>query len=118
MNHQSFQILDISECELVTSSAITDGIAKNKNEKLQELYLSALIIDDKAILKITQNIQNLRVLDLSYCFNQMNDLCLQMISKNLIWLRELNLDFCDKVSVRYSFSSDLNTSTSRYPMLA
>jgi F-box/leucine-rich repeat protein 9 len=95
---ENLEILDVSECELVTSAAIVDGIAKERNEKMLELYCSAMNICSKAILKITENFPNLCVLDLSYNFNYVNDLCVQMVLKNLIWLRELNLDFCDKVS--------------------
>lgn len=92
------EVLDISECEFITSSAITDGIAKKRNEVLTELYLSALNIDANAIRKVTENIPNLRVLDLSYCFNHCDDVCVQMIFKHLVLLRELNLDLCERIS--------------------
>lgn len=92
------EVLDISECELLTSAAIVDGIARKHNDVLLELYLSALHICDKAIAKVTENIPNLRVLDLSCCFNHVDDVSVQMIFKNLIWLRELNLDLCERIS--------------------
>jgi F-box and leucine-rich repeat protein 9 len=97
-NLQHLEVLDISECELITSSAIIDGIASKRNEVLRELFLSALNICENAITKITENIPNLRVLDLSFCFNHVDDTCVQMIFKNLIWLRELNLDLCERIS--------------------
>lgn len=92
------EVLDISECELITSAAIIDGIAKQKNEKLQEIFLSALNICENAITKVTENLVNLRVLDLSFCFNHVDDVCVQMILKNLVMLRELNLNFCERIS--------------------
>lgn len=92
------EVLDISECESITSAAIIDGIASKRNEVLQKLYLSALNICDKAIRKITENIPNLRVLDLSFCFNHVDDICVQLIMKNLVLLRELNLDLCERIS--------------------
>lgn len=92
------EVLDISECELITSAAIIDGIGRNRNEVLQKLYLSALNICGKAIMQITENIPNLRVLDLSFCFNHVDDVCVQMIMKNLVLLRELNLDSCERIS--------------------
>lgn len=95
---EKLEVLDISECESVTSAALVDGIAKSQNLIMRELYCSAMNICNQAILKITEYFPNLRVLDLSYNFNYVDDLCLQMILKNLIWLRELNLDFCDKIS--------------------
>ncbi|CRL06520.1 CLUMA_CG019533, isoform A [Clunio marinus] len=95
---QFLEVLDISECEALTSAAITDGIAFKSNVVLKELYLAALNIDENAITKITENIPNLRVLDLSFCFNHVDDVCVQMIFKNLLFLRELNLDSCERIS--------------------
>lgn len=92
------EVLDISECAFLTSAAIADGIASKRNEVLRELYLSALNIDANAITKVTENIPNLRVLDLSNCFNHCDDVCVQMILKNLVLLRELNLDQCERIS--------------------
>lgn len=92
------EVLDISECEALTSSAIINGIASKKNEVLKELYLSALNICDKSIQKIAENIPNLLVLDLSFCFNHVDDISVQMILKNLLLLRELNLDLCERIS--------------------
>lgn len=92
------EYLDLSECEALTSSSIIDGIAKNRNETLQELFLSAINICPLAITKISENIPNLRVLDLSYCINQVDDICVQLILKNLVMLRELNMDSCERIS--------------------
>lgn len=92
------QVLDISECESITSAGLLEGIASKSNPNIQELYVSALNICEKTIVKISENFLNLRVLDLSYCFNHLNDLGVQMIFKNLVLLRELNLDLCDKIS--------------------
>ena len=92
------EVLDISDCEALTSAAIIDGIASKKNEILLELYLSALNLNEKAITKVAENLSNLRVLDLSFCMNDVDDVCLQMILKNLVWLRELNLDSCERIS--------------------
>lgn len=92
------EVLDISECEALTSSAIIDGIAGKRNEVLRELYLSALNICGKAIAKVTENIPNLLVLDLSCCINHVDDVGVQMIFKNLVWLRQLNLDLCERIS--------------------
>lgn len=92
------EVLDISECDSITSAAITDGIASKHNEVLKELYLSALNIDEGAITMVAQNIPNLCVLDLSCCFNHVDDVCVQMILKHLVLLRELNLDSCERIS--------------------
>jgi F-box and leucine-rich repeat protein 9 len=97
-NLPQLEVLDISECELITSASIIEGIARERNENLREVHLSALNICDKAITKVTENLVNLRVLDLSYCFNHVDDVCVQMILKNLVMLRELNLDFCERIS--------------------
>lgn len=92
------QILDISECESITSAGILEGIASKNNPNIRELYVSALNICENTIVKISENFLNLRVLDLSFCFNHLNDFGVQMIFKNLLLLRELNLDLCDKIS--------------------
>lgn len=90
-------ILDISECESVTGRGIMDGIAKMQNPSLTELYVSALNICEMSIIQIAENVPNLRVLDLSYCKNGVTNLAVQLIFKHLVWLRVLNLDYCDKV---------------------
>lgn len=92
------EVLDISECEALTSAAIINGIASSKNEVLKEFYLSALNICENTIRKIAENIPNLLVLDLSFCFNHVDDVSIQMILKNLVLLRELNLDLCERIS--------------------
>lgn len=92
------EVLDISECEALTSASIIDGIGKKRNEVLLELYLSALNIGGNVIAKVAENIPNLRVFDISCCFNHVDDVSVQMIFENLIWLRELNLDMCERIS--------------------
>lgn len=95
---KKLQVLDISECESVTGQGITKGIASNTNATLLELHVSALNLCETSVIRIAENFPSLRLLDLSYCFHSVSDLCLQMIFKNLIWLRHLNLDCCDKIS--------------------
>uniref|UniRef100_A0A8D8K2P0 Uncharacterized F-box/LRR-repeat protein C02F5.7 n=1 Tax=Culex pipiens TaxID=7175 RepID=A0A8D8K2P0_CULPI len=96
---RKLQVLDISECESVTGQGIIQGIASSgPNPVLLELYVSALNLCESSVIKIAENFPSLRLLDLSYCFHSVSDLCLQIIFKNLIWLRHLNLDYCDKIS--------------------
>lgn len=99
-NLKRLTILDVSECEAVTSRGIMEGIAKEVNTTLLKLYVSALNICQLAIIKIAENFPNLRVLDLSFCKNGVSNLAVQWICKHLIWLRELNLEFCDKVKTK------------------
>jgi F-box and leucine-rich repeat protein 9 len=98
---EHLEILDISECESITGQGITEGIASKVNRRLQQVYVSALNICESSIIKMVENFPNLLVLDLSFCFNSVTDLVIQMIFKHLIWLRHLNLDLCDKVSGIY-----------------
>ncbi|XP_065092288.1 F-box/LRR-repeat protein fbxl-1-like [Ochlerotatus camptorhynchus] len=95
---KKLHVLDISECESVTGQGIIKGIASKPNPTLLELYVSALNLCERSVIQIAQSFPSLRLLDLSYCFNSVSDLCLQIIFKNLIWLRHLNLDCCDKIS--------------------
>ncbi|XP_053683098.1 uncharacterized protein LOC128733496 [Sabethes cyaneus] len=98
VNLPKLQALDISECESITGQGIINGIASKPSSILLELYVSALNLCESSVIKIAETFPSLRVLDLSYCFHSISDLCLQMIFKNLIWLRHLNLDYCDKIS--------------------
>lgn len=97
------EILDISECDAITSKGLLEGILKEPNGILREIYASALNICEMAIIRIAECLPNLLVLDLSFCKNAVTDLGIQMIFKHLIQLRTLNLEFCDKVSKHHSF---------------
>ncbi|XP_070497275.1 uncharacterized protein [Chironomus tepperi] len=118
-NMPFLEVLDISECEAITSAGILEGIAKERNEVLQELYVSALNISEAAIIKVSENIPNLRILDLSYCINNVSDVCVQMILKNLVFLRELDLRLCERISdaglTGMSMESKLNESNNEVP---
>jgi F-box/leucine-rich repeat protein 9 len=91
-------VLDISECESITSASLIDGIAARRSEIMKELYLSALNISESAIIKVAENFPNLQVLDLSFCIHIVDDVCIQAILKNLTSLRELNLNLCERIS--------------------
>lgn len=93
------QCLDISECDAITSKGFIEGIATDTNYKMLELHVSALNICEMAVIKLTESMKNLRLLDLSFCKNAVTNLAIQMIFKHLIKLRTLNLEFCDMVSV-------------------
>lgn len=92
------EILDISECVNVTGDGIIKGVATKLNPKMKEIHFSALNICEKAVIKIAESFPNLLILDLSYCFNGVTELAIQMISKHLTKLRELYLDRCDKIT--------------------
>lgn len=97
-NLVELEILDISECVNITGDGIIKGVATKLNKKMKEIHFSALNICEKAVIKIAENFPNLLILDLSYCFNGVTELAVQMISKYLIKLRELYLDRCDKIT--------------------
>lgn len=97
--------LDISECDAITSKSFIEGIVADANPNMFELHVSALNICEMAVIKITEMMKNLRLLDLSFCKNAVTNLAIQMIFKNLIKLRTLNLEFCDMVSCRSIFES-------------
>lgn len=61
------EVLDISECETITGQSIMNGLASSVHMKLRELYVSALNICDKTIIKISEAFPSLLVLDLSCC---------------------------------------------------
>lgn len=99
------ECLDISECDAITSKGFIDGIVADTNPNMFELHVSALNICEMAVIKITDTMKNLRLLDLSFCKNAVTNLAIQMIFKNLIKLRTLNLEFCDMVSCLNRFKS-------------
>lgn len=76
------------------------GIANQTNDKMVELYLSALSISELAVIKLAESLENLRVLDLSFCKNAVTNLAVQIMFKHLKQLRTLNLEFCDMVSCK------------------
>lgn len=94
---RQLEVLDISECESITSRGLIDGVAKYRSEQLRELYLSALNICQLAIVRVAEQFPELRVLDLSFCKNGCTNLAVQWICKHLRWLRTLNLEHCDKI---------------------
>lgn len=96
------QVLDISECDAITSKGLFDGLLREQNRTMRELYASALNICEMAVIRIAECLPNLLVLDFSFCKNGVTDLGIQLIFKHLTRLRALNLEFCDKVRVHES----------------
>lgn len=90
-------VLDVSECDAITSEGLFEGILKERNDELVELYVSALNICEMAIIRIAECLRNLTVLDISFCKNAVTDLGIQLIFKYLLNLKVLNMEFCDKV---------------------
>lgn len=95
---EQLEVLDISECEAITGKGLAEGIAAKPRPKLKELYISALNICEKSIIKVSESCPYLLVLDLSFCLNAVSDVCIQMIFKNLVWIRQLHLDTCERLS--------------------
>lgn len=95
----NLKVLDISECStFITSKGIEEAICSKYNERMNELILGGLEITENVVLLITDNLPNLRVLDLGGCGNAVTNLCVQNICSKLQWLRELNLDHCYRVT--------------------
>lgn len=96
---KSLRALDISECDAITSDGLLNGILKDEqNKRLRELHVSALNICEMTVVRIAECFTELTLLDLSFCKNAVTDLAIQLIFKNMIKLRVLNLEFCDKVN--------------------
>lgn len=90
--------LNISQCELLTKDGLEKGICVGDNETLEELDINSLNLDQTGLIMISERLPNLRVLNLSYCFNAVTDTSVQVIFKNQILLQTLKLSHCDKVS--------------------
>ncbi|CAH1639738.1 unnamed protein product [Spodoptera littoralis] len=90
--------LNISQCELLTKEGLEKGICAGENQSLEELDINSLNIDQTGVIMISERLPNLRMLNLSYCFNAVTDTSVQVIFKNQLLLQILKLSHCDKVS--------------------
>ncbi|CAK1540038.1 unnamed protein product [Leptosia nina] len=90
--------LNISQCELITKEGIEKGICSQENAILEELDINSLNLDQHGLTMISEKLPNLRVLDVSYCFNAVTDTSIQVIFKNQLLLHTLRLSRSDKVS--------------------
>lgn len=95
------EVLDVTSCDRVTDLGILEGlILKGKNIfGLKELYLGLLpYMSIAAVYKLSQQYDELQVLDLSGSSNSITDETLQMIFRYQLKLKHLNLDCCAKIS--------------------
>nr|XP_017027923.1 F-box/LRR-repeat protein 2 [Drosophila kikkawai] len=90
--------LDISNCDSITSSGITEGVASEENKVLQELNVSYLQICQECIKAIASNLRCLRSLHLNHCVNGATDEAIQSVIGQLRWLRELSLEHCSMLT--------------------
>uniref|UniRef100_A0A182IMY9 Uncharacterized protein n=1 Tax=Anopheles atroparvus TaxID=41427 RepID=A0A182IMY9_ANOAO len=91
------QVLDVSYCYGINGEGILEGITSSKNDNRRELHICELALSERCIIAITENLPELRLLDLSRCFRDILDLCLQYICRNLVRLKKLFLDDYMKV---------------------
>lgn len=94
----SLKSLNISHCDGISGDAIGEGIARNPNPMLEKLYMSHLNICEDCVMKCGMNLYNLRVLDVSNCINGVTDQSVQVLLKNLVLLRELNMEECFRIT--------------------
>lgn len=95
------EVLDITSCDRVTDLGLLEGlIPKGKNFfGLKELYLSLLpYMSILAVYRLSQQYDELQVLDLSGSSNSITDEAIQMIFRYQVKLKHLNLDCCAKIS--------------------
>lgn len=95
------EVLDVTSCDRVTDLGLLEGlIPKGKNFfGLKELYLGLLpYMSILAVYRLSQQYDELQVLDLSGSSNSITDEALQMIFRYQLKLKHLNLDCCAKIS--------------------
>lgn len=90
--------LNISQCELLSKDGLEKGICVGENPILEELDINSLNIDQTGVIMISERLPNLRILNVSYCFNAVTDTSIQVIFKNQLFLHTLKMSHCDKVS--------------------
>jgi len=91
----------VTSCDRVTDLGLLEGlIPKGKNFfGLKELYLGLLpYMSILAVYRLSQQYDELQVLDLSGSSNSITDEALQMIFRYQLKLKHLNLDCCAKIS--------------------
>lgn len=97
----SLQVLNITSCDRVTDLGILEGLIPHGRKffKLKELYLGLLpYMSILAIYRLSQQYDELEVLDLSGSSNSITDEALQMIFRYQLKLKHLNLDCCAKIT--------------------
>lgn len=90
--------LNVSGCEFITGKGIEE-LVKEPNLKLKRLYLSALAnVHESSVIKLAISAPNLTVLDLSSSRSGVTNRSVQEIFRHLVRLRELHLNFCDRIT--------------------
>jgi F-box and leucine-rich repeat protein 9 len=95
------ELLDVSSCDRITDGGIIEGLVPRGKKilKLKELYLGLLpYMSILAIYRLTQQYDELEVLDLSGSSNSITDEALQMIFRYQRKLKYVNFDCCAKIT--------------------
>lgn len=93
--------LDITSCDRITDLGLLEGLIPRGKKfiKLRELHLGLLpYMSIMAIYRLSQQYDELDVLDLSGSSNSITDEALQMIFQYQLNLKYLNLDCCAKIT--------------------
>ncbi|KAG5685076.1 hypothetical protein PVAND_014277 [Polypedilum vanderplanki] len=119
---QFLEVLDISSCDRVTDLGLLEGLIPQGKKffKLKELYLGLLpYMSILAVYRLSQQYDELQVLDLSGSSNSINDEAIQMIFRYQWKLKRLNLDCCAKITdfgiTGYSEHSELGNCKNYVP---
>lgn len=95
------EVLDITSCDRVTDLGLLEGLIPQGKKffRLKELYLGLLpYMSILAVYRLSQQYDELQVLDLSGSSNSITDETLQMIFRYQLKLKHLNLDCCAKIT--------------------
>jgi F-box/leucine-rich repeat protein 9 len=111
---QHLEVLDVTSCDRITDLGLVEGLIPQgkKSFKLKKLYLGLLpYMSILSVYRLSQQYDELQVLDLSGSSNSINDEAIQMIFRYQLKLKHLNLDCCAKITdfglTGYSEQSDL-----------
>jgi F-box/leucine-rich repeat protein 9 len=95
------EVLNVTSCDRITDLGLLEGLIPHGKKffKLKELYLSLLpYMSILAVYRLSQQYDDLQVLDLSGSSNCITDEALQMIFRYQLKLKYLNLDCCAKIT--------------------
>ncbi|KAH8367309.1 hypothetical protein KR200_005282 [Drosophila serrata] len=93
------QVLTMAYCRELTGVGLVQGLAQQMNYALQELHLEEVcFIDENSMCDLLERLPNLQRLSLDNCRQAVTDLTMSAICRYQTRLRNLNIDYCVKIT--------------------
>ncbi|KAH8383786.1 hypothetical protein KR009_010532 [Drosophila setifemur] len=93
------RVLTMAYCRELTGVGLVQGLASKPNFALQELHLEEVcFIDENSMCELLEQLPNLKRLSLDNCRQAVTDRTLATICRFQTKLRNLNIDYCVKIT--------------------